>query len=725
MAQQFGLTPQGFIPMQQQDVISDLSAALKTSFGANINLAASSNFGQVVGLMSERLTLLWQMGEAIYTQTYPGGAEGTAVDNILSLNNLKRLTATATKTAPENVTGAGGIVEYPLVLFGTPGTQILGGSVIQTSASPPLSFTLDSDVTIAAASNAVQAVYFGNTPNSGSFSLSITDPSGNSLTMEQSPYNVLSAQSQVSFSAVPDSGNFKIAITQAGATLTTANIPYTANASAVQAAIQALSGYSSVTVSGTYSAGFVITWGSISNPTIAISSNTLMNGASTVTVTTVDSLQSTINNALDATESNYPYTDVIVSGTFGTGFLFSFGAGSVVGSNPNSAEQQQSLMVTSTNTLQMGITVTNMNIVTTTMGNPAQAVGSATCTVTGPNFVGAGALTVIGTATAGWAGVTNQLDCVSGQNAETDTDALVRRSNSLAENANGPIQAIIEKVAAVSGVINAIGFQNQTLAAQQLISFSAVPVSGSYQLTIGFQTTGSIAHGSSAATVQAAINALTGYSDVLVSGTEEFGFTVDFNGAMGGQGQPQIVVSSNSTGVTIVTAFGRPGGSFEIVALGGADMDIAEAIYNSMPAGTQSYGNTTVELFDKFNNPVFIKFSRPSEIPIYVVVSLLTDYYNTPGDAGSGVNPVAKFVPGNVGQIQTDIVDTGSEVSTGGLVIGFGSNGLVGAFNAVPGILSYTMFFGTSPNPTQNVNIQMLSEQIPLYEAFNVVISWT
>lgn len=711
--------------MQLQDVVTDLNTALQGVFGANTNLAPNSVFGNFVGIMSERFTLIWQLGEAIWDSQYPSGAEGTSVDNILALNNLKRDKATPTKTAPENVVGAGGIVQYPLVLGGVPGTSIPGGAIIQTGATPPLSFTLDAAVVIGAAVNAQQAVFFGNVPTQGAFALSIADPAGQTLTMAQSPWNVLAAQAQVFFDSVPTTGTFKLILTQAGAALTTAFINWNDNATAVQAAITALSGYSGVTVTGDFTAGFVINWGAIAHPVLTFSLNTLMNGTSPVVISTVDSVQATINNLLDAVTTKYPYTDVYVTGSFGSGFLFDFGAGTPVGSNPASSDQQQSLMAIVINTLQDGITVTNLNVTTVVMGSPAQAVGSASCTVDGPNFVGAGSMTVIGTAVSGWNTVNNQLDCISGSNVETDTEALVRRSLSLAQNANGPIQAIVEKVRAVPNVTTAIAFQNQTNAAQQTITFSSTPVSGTFKLTVGFLTTGTIPFNCTAAQIQTAIRALTGFSTALVTGTIQYGFTVDFNGSQGSQAQPLIIVSANGTGVSIVTAFGRPPKSFEIVALGGSDIDIATAIYGSMPAGTQSYGNTTFEIFDEFNNPVFISFSRPTEIPIFVVITLLTDYYNTPGNPGSGVNPKANFNPQTISTIQSDVVDTGSEVSIGGLVIGFGSNGLIGAFNSVVGLLSYTMFFGTAPSPTQNVNIQMLSEQIPLYELFNVVVSWT
>lgn len=785
MAKQYGLTSIGFVPKTQQVIISELNASHQAVFGANINLGPEAIFGQQIQIYSEREALIWELGLALYASQYPGGAEGTSVDNILALNNLKRLLPTPTKTNTNVLIQANQKPLYGLVLFGTPGTVIPSGSFIANTASPALQFSLLSAVTIAAAVNAVQQVFFSNVPDAGNFTLSIEDADGNVLTTPAIEFDALAGQTFVSFSVVPVTGSFQLVLTQAGVPLTTAAILYTDNAAAVQSKIQALTGYSGVTVSGSFAAGFTITWGSICNPLVTQTANTLA-----VTIDIVDSAQSAINNLQDPDSLKYPYTDVQVTG-FTTGLNFFFGQNAVIGSNPSSGAQAQSLMTIASSTLVQGVTVTNLNVVNNTVGAPAQGVGSAQCTQNGPNFVGAGTLTVIGSPTTGWTGVTNQLDCISGTNLETDSDALIRRAALLAAQANGPIQSIVEKVLEVSGVAAALPFQNLTNAAQQTISFASVPVSGNWKLIIGGQTTANIAYNASSADVQTAINALTGYFRALVTGNVQYGFVIDFNGSSGGQAQSLAQVTANTTGVTITTDFGRPPHSFEIVVSGGLDQDIAQAIYNSQPAGISSYsnpllsttgsvisGNLTLTLStstglsignaifgpgvsngatisnivgpvvtmskpalnnasgtytfsnaktitDAFGNPTEVFFSRPTEIPFYVSITMITDQYNIPGVPSSGVNSNSKFNLQGVMNIQQDVVTIGNEVDIGGLVIGFGSNGLIGAFNNVPGIVSYTMYFGAAPNPVSNANVQLQAEQQAVFQTFNVVVSYT
>jgi hypothetical protein len=858
MATQYGLTAQGFVTKQQQTIIEEINASLQQTFGANINLGAESVFGQIVGIFSEREALLWQLADAVYASQYPAGAEGTSVDNILALNNLKRLPASATATNPAALTQANGVTLYGLVLYGTPGTTVPIDSIINTTASPALSFILNSAVTIGSAINAVQSIFFGNVPTLGSFELAIQDPAGNTLTTSGMPYNSLANQTLLVFSGGTPAGasHFGLTLTQAGLALTTGNISTPGafpTSAAIQSAITALTGYSGVTVAG--SAGtYTISWGSIANPL-----TTVVNNTTTRTITPTNSVQASLNNLLDnssvlltgnttnlgttisgmastvgivtgmlvtgtgiaantyvtAVTSNsvtisvaatatgttvaltfanyYPYTDVQVTGSFAGGsFVVTFGAGTIVNYNPVSSFQPQALMSVALNSLEMVTTVTNINLVTTAIGAPAQGIGVATCTVTGPNFVAAGTLTVIGSPVSGWTGVTNQLDCITGSNVETDTAALIRRATLLAAQANGPIQAIVEKVSEVSGVAASIGFQNLTGAAQQLISFSSVPVSGNYQISINGFTTTALAYNATASTIQTAIQALSGYGQVLVSGTVQYGFAINFNGAYGGQAQPLLSILNNSTGVTITPSFGRPPHSFEIVAEGGTSLAIATAIYGSMPAGISAYSaptlqttssatlgsttlsvastagivignsiyaqgippgttvvsigvgsvvmslpalvntsnvqtifNNTVTIYDSNNTPNYIGFSRPVQIPIYVSITLVTDIYNTPGVPASGANPNSKFNPQSIATIQSDIVSIGDDVSIGGLVIGFGTNGLIGAFNDVVGIVSYTLFFDTVPSPAVNANIQMQPEQQALFESFNTVVSYT
>lgn len=804
MATQYGLTPQGFIPKQQATVIEEIQSALQAAFGKSINLLPRSVFSQIVGILSEREALLWQLGEAVYASQYPAGAEGTSVDNILALNNLRRLPARKTVTAPTSTAGVPG-----LVIYGTAGTLIPAGSIISVTGNATLQFTTDADATIAAAVNAVQQFsIYGGIPTSGTFTLQIVGPYGNTLTTGILEYDALGSGSKIRANASP-SGAFNLTLKRAGVTSSVGPFTYaTVTAAAIQTAITALSAYATAVVSGTPATGFAFTWGGLCEPVLGLSSNT-SNAA------VVNSVQSVINALFDTPANAYPYTDVKCSGSLGAGLvLINFGAGAAVTGQPPSSAQKQNLFVSPVSSLQDGTIVVNINVGTGTAGAPAQIVTSASCTVSGPNFVPAGYLNVIGSPVSGWASVTNPLDCITGADQETDTAALTRRATLLAAQANGPIQAIAEKVALVTNVAQAVGFENTSLAADQVISFtgsatggyfvlrlvgfggffhdtdhipwdalataqrikfSAVPSSGSFTISFGVLTTAAIPFNATAATVQTAVRALSGYSAVTVTGnfsggfnlsfglspqlpltvvnsligasvtvknsvqsfinkipeyspttvTGSFGagFTVMFNGSSGGAPQLLGSVPDNSlAGVSAVSvAYGKPGKSFEIVVSDNngqaSNTAVADAIFASKPAGIASYGNAGPFIkTDSAGNAYPIYFTRPTQVPIYITLILETDLTTAPSP---------KFNPGVIPTIQKDLVTVGSAFPIGGTVIGFGSGGLIGAINSIPGIVNYTMYFSTSPTPTSNQNISFQPTQIPIFETFNIIVSYS
>lgn len=456
------------------------------------------------------------------------------------------------------------------------------------------------------------------------------------------------------FTSVPTVGHFTISIEDpAGNTLTTANINYNDNAAAVQTKIRALA-----------------------------------DGMTT------------------------PYSDVVVTGSYGAGFTIEC-AGGVSGS------KFQNPFVVVTNTLLDSSTVVNISVFQTQLGTVAKAVVDCTCTVTGPTYAPSGTITVIGSPVSGWSGVSNPIDATVGTNIETDTQALARRATQLAAAANGPLQAIVDKVLARTGVTAAVGFENTANSSDNstmILRFSAVPDSGNFTLSFGspVQTTGTLAYNATAANIQTAIQALSGYSATQVDGTFADGFFIFFGSTFVNQADASVATNTLQHGVdpVAVTITGRPPKSFEIVVEGGTTADLADTIWRSKPAGIESYGNVgPTNIFDVYGNAFPIYFSRPSEVPIYISIDMTVDQ--------------ATFPANGVIQIQEDLVAIGQALGIGATVILFGTNGLVGAFNNVPGIISYTLKAGIAPSPTLSVNIDMEPSQLPQFSSSNIIITLT
>lgn len=65
--------------------------------------------------------------------------------------------------------------------------------------------------------------------------------------------------------------------------------------------------------------------------------------------------------------------------------------------------------------------------------------------------------------------------------------------------------------------------------------------------------------------------------------------------------------------------------SVAVVIVGGIDADIAEEIFNYIPAGINTFGTTEVSIIDIQDFAYPIRFTRPTEVPIYVNIEIDTD----------------------------------------------------------------------------------------------------
>jgi len=603
----YGLTPQGFKIKRQAIIKKEVEDTLRDLLGKNINLLPETVLGQWIGVQSEREALIWELAEAVYLSYYPGGAEGTSVDNLLAFNNLKRLGALPTKTAP--ITNG----VYGLEFFGDAGTIIPANSLISIFGQAQFQFATREEVTIQAAVDCAQLISFTSTPTTGSWTLSIVNP---------------------------DTGN----------ELTTGALAYNISNSALQIAIRALA------------------------------------------------------DGLDA-----PYDDVIVTGNFASGFSIAF--------DGDSGNKAQPLFVVASNTLFNGVVFVNVTVIMITEGTPAKGVGSAWCTINGPVYAPAGSLTVINSPISGWDSVNNPLDAITGRNIETDTEALIRRLEVLSAGASASVQAIAADVAQIEGVEKVTPFENLDTSPDnsvQAITFSGVPTSGDFTLRLGGPTgviTDPINYNDDAADIQQVIRDLgSPFDTVVVSGTFASGFFMFFDSVS----EDRVLVETNTLQKLIdsvnIGISGRPGKSFEIVVEGGDDVTIANTIYENKPAGIKAYGALgPFEFTDEFEQTHQVYFSRPSPVEIYVSITLDVDQEEFPVDG--------------IQQIQKQLIAIGNSLRIGQKVILYGSKGLIGAFNDVPGIVDYELYAGAEPAPASQDNIEIRSQQRAHFSSQNIIVT--
>jgi len=130
----FGLTPAGFKPKRQTDITEEFQQGFRAEFGDEVDLDPRRPIGQLIGISSERLALIWAIIEAVYSSKYPRTAQGVSLDNAVSLTGLTRLQATFSMGE--------------ITITGTPGTIVPAGFVVAVAGDATRRFETIGAVTI-------------------------------------------------------------------------------------------------------------------------------------------------------------------------------------------------------------------------------------------------------------------------------------------------------------------------------------------------------------------------------------------------------------------------------------------------------------------------------------------------------------------------------------------------------------------------------------------------
>ena len=91
------------------------------------------------------------------------------------------------------------------------------------------------------------------------------------------------------------------------------------------------------------------------------------------------------------------------------------------------------------------------------------------------------------------------------------------------------------------------------------------------------------------------------------------------------EGVKTAKIEENDTMNDYTETGGLPPKSFRVFVYGGNDEDVAQAIFDSKPAGIQPYGSISGVAYDQDGNEYTIYFERPTEVHIYVDVQITSD----------------------------------------------------------------------------------------------------
>jgi uncharacterized phage protein gp47/JayE len=167
----------------------------------------------------------------------------------------------------------------------------------------------------------------------------------------------------------------------------------------------------------------------------------------------------------------------------------------------------------------------------------------------------------------------------------------------------------------------------------------------------------------------------------------------------------------NPTGST--DSWGNPAHSISMVVEGGADLDVATAIYNNKTPGCLTNGTTSVPVTDPVSGAVMdIAFFRPSYVPIYVTFSIHQLNGYTSSVTAAIQTAVAAYLNG---------LQIGESVTISGLIFA--------AMSVMPNPLlpQYSVrqcLAGTAPSPTTSTDIDIDFNQVVSGNTANIIINF-
>jgi len=92
-----GLLAAGFPSPSRADIQTALELAFKAKYGQQINVGPDSWFGAQIAILTDQIGTDWDMGQAVYDNSYVNTSEGVSLDNAVALLGAYRKPATSSE----------------------------------------------------------------------------------------------------------------------------------------------------------------------------------------------------------------------------------------------------------------------------------------------------------------------------------------------------------------------------------------------------------------------------------------------------------------------------------------------------------------------------------------------------------------------------------------------------------------------------------------------------
>ena len=112
----YGVVASGFEAKTLEEIKADLESALRAGISPSLNTASNTPIGQMVGVLSDAIRSVWELGQAVYSAASPDASDA-ALENIAAITGTIRKAATKSRvTATVNLDGgsyaAGALVAH-------------------------------------------------------------------------------------------------------------------------------------------------------------------------------------------------------------------------------------------------------------------------------------------------------------------------------------------------------------------------------------------------------------------------------------------------------------------------------------------------------------------------------------------------------------------------------------------------------------------------------------
>lgn len=567
---QFGLTAQGLKTPRLLDLKNIIDQAFIAEFG-DINLDPQSVAGQLSGIFSKLLADDSENIEDVYFSAYPNSATGISLDNVVALNGIVRLPALQTSVIGV-LTGLENTVIPQNSLARIPETQ----EVFFSNESAVISRTrsVKNIISVLDRQPVEYTVFINNVPYTLSAPILTFDSdfvSGNIISIRLNGVNLPSVAWAGSQNATLDAIS---AILLTNPAVQNAIVVYGTREIFVTPNLGFQTVFNSVGISG-----------GASQPVVTIPFNSWPSLASIAQY-----LSALIDNSS------------LVTSSYSVGQAFDIQSRD--GETPYSINVSPYLSIAS---VSSPIEFKSINY--------------------GPIAAPVGSLIEIMTPVSGWTNITNFKAGVTGRNQETDSELRLRRELSIRIAGTATVEAIRARLLQeVPGVSSVTIIENITIS-QGLITivFSSDFVSGNNIVaTIDGQTQTSIPftldHITTITLLADQIRSFHEVESVEIVGINNRTLEIQAD-----EGQTISIGFSISGGVSqpsYVLTGGMPPKSFESIVEGGSDQAVALKIWQTKPAGIETFGNQTVIIVDSQGNNQAILFTRGTPVYIWAQVVL-------------------------------------------------------------------------------------------------------